>query len=115
MWKNSLNRHVTQNFKIWKVDGTDGSFPVGILVRKAYDALILVEKDDGLKYSKLVFYKKGSVYLSSKYISWTYYDEFRVKRIHCMKKPLLNGLVTGGMVKSEMLISKLVWFEKLHG
>ena len=38
----------------------------------------------------------------------SYYDEFRVKRIHCMKKPLLNGLVTGGMVKSEMLISKLV-------
>ena len=61
MWKNSLNRHVTQPIfqKIWKVDGTDGSSPVGIPVGKAYDVRILVEKDDRLKYTKR-FYKKNS-------------------------------------------------------
>ena len=35
-----------------KLDGADGSSPVGIPVGKAHDIRILVEKDDWLKYKK---------------------------------------------------------------
>ena len=44
--------------KIWKVDGADGSSPVGIPVGKAHDVRILVEKGDWLKYLKVVFLQK---------------------------------------------------------
>ena len=58
-------------------------------------------------------------FFSFPFLKWlakgTYYYEFWVVRIHCMEKSFLNCLITTRMVKSEMLISKFVWFQKLHG